>query len=71
MISLPDELLQRIDARARTQHMTRSGLLRTLAERDLADEGPQRAQAVDRLLGLRAAHDGAATNAIREARERV
>ena len=35
MISIPDQLLERIDARARATRETRSGFLQRLAERDI------------------------------------
>jgi metal-responsive CopG/Arc/MetJ family transcriptional regulator len=36
MLSLPDDLLKRIDMQARARHESRSGFLRKLAERELA-----------------------------------
>jgi metal-responsive CopG/Arc/MetJ family transcriptional regulator len=35
MISMPDDLLDRLDAQARANRETRSGFLRRLAEREL------------------------------------
>ena len=35
MISIPDNLLERLDARARANRETRSGFLRRLVEREL------------------------------------
>ena len=35
MISIPDNLLERLDAQARANRETRSGLLRRLVEQDL------------------------------------
>ncbi|HYP55362.1 MAG TPA: type II toxin-antitoxin system HicB family antitoxin [Solirubrobacterales bacterium] len=35
MISIPDDLLERLDAQARANRETRSGFLRRLAEREL------------------------------------
>lgn len=51
MVSLPDELLERIDARARTRHSTRSGFLRELAERELAADAERAQQEIEALLG--------------------
>jgi hypothetical protein len=50
MISIPDRLLERLDARARANRETRSGLLQRLAEREIeAAEGDTREE-VERLL---------------------
>ena len=51
MVSLPDDLLERIDARARAGHATRSGFLRELAERELAVEARQGRAEIEKLLG--------------------
>lgn len=46
MISIPDELLERLDLRAREVGETRSGLLQRLAEQELEDgERGRRAEA--------------------------
>lgn len=42
MISMPDDLLERLDAQARANRETRSGFLRRLAEREL--EGARQAE---------------------------
>jgi metal-responsive CopG/Arc/MetJ family transcriptional regulator len=42
MISMPDDLLDRLDAQARANRETRSGFLRRLAEREL--EGARTAE---------------------------
>jgi metal-responsive CopG/Arc/MetJ family transcriptional regulator len=55
LVSIPDELLERIDARAKALGETRSGYLRQLAERDLPSDEQRRAE-VKRLLGLVLAH---------------
>jgi metal-responsive CopG/Arc/MetJ family transcriptional regulator len=50
MISIPDDLLRRLDRQARANRETRSGYLRRLAERELeAAEGRMRDE-VERLL---------------------
>ena len=41
MVSLPDELLRRIDVEARRRKTTRSGLLAELARRELARRDPE------------------------------
>ena len=40
MISLPDELLRRLDREARRRSMTRSGLLAAAAQRELSRRDP-------------------------------
>jgi len=70
MISLPEELLERIDSRARSAHETRSGFLRRLAERELAAGEDRRREEVERLLDLATApRGGDAAKLIREDRE--
>jgi predicted DNA-binding protein len=49
MISIPDKLLERLDARAKAAGETRSGLLQRLAERELEATEERRRQAVERL----------------------
>jgi len=51
MISIPDKLLERLDARAKAAGETRSGLLQRLAERELADQEQRRRAEVKRLMG--------------------
>lgn len=70
MISIPDDLLTRLDAQARANRETRSGFLRRLAERELVgDEGRRRAE-IERLLDLSTAPmGGEAAKLIREDRE--
>src|SRR5438094_8547709 len=50
MVSIPDELLARLDGYARARGTTRSGLLRELAERELAIDNEGRRQGITRLL---------------------
>ncbi len=50
MISIPDSLLDRLDAQARASRETRSGFLRRLAERELESAGSHMRNEVDRLL---------------------
>ncbi len=50
MISIPDGLLERLDAQARASRETRSGFLRRLAERELESADSRMRDEVDRLL---------------------
>lgn len=69
MISLPDDLLSRIDALARSSQETRSGFLRRLAERELATENGHRRRKLEDLLGPPVPLGGNAAQLIREDRE--
>jgi HicB-like antitoxin of HicAB toxin-antitoxin system len=51
MISMPDDLLERLDAQARAGRETRSGLLRRLVEREISAEGVNRRKEFEALLG--------------------
>ncbi len=68
MVSLPDDLLERIDVRARARHATRSGFLRELAERELAAEARQSQTEIEGLLGEPVRLGGDATRLIRQDR---
>ncbi len=50
MISIPDNLLERLDARARANRETRSGLLQRLVERELDAADSHTRDEVERLL---------------------
>jgi len=50
MISIPDDLLGRLDAQARANRETRSGFLQRLAERELDGADDQEDKEVARLL---------------------
>jgi metal-responsive CopG/Arc/MetJ family transcriptional regulator len=50
MISIPDDLLGRLDAQARANGETRSGYLRRLAERELESADSHMRNEIDRLL---------------------
>jgi metal-responsive CopG/Arc/MetJ family transcriptional regulator len=70
MISIPDDLLGRIDALAREKHETRSGFLQRLAERELQVDLEDRRKEVARLLDLATAPmGGEGAKLIREDRE--
>jgi len=70
MISIPDDLLTRLDALAREKHETRSGFLQRLAERELQADLKNRSKEVARLLDLATAPmGGEGAKLIREDRE--
>jgi metal-responsive CopG/Arc/MetJ family transcriptional regulator len=70
MISMPDDLLTRLDARAEANRETRSGLLRRLAEQELATDDARRRKELEGLLEKATAHMGGdAARLIREDRE--
>jgi hypothetical protein len=69
MISIPDDLLERLDAQAHTVQETRSGFLRRLVERELSDQGDVRRKQLEDLLGPPLHLGGEAAKLIREDRE--
>jgi hypothetical protein len=69
MISIPDVLLERIDAHANAVGETRSGFLRRLAELELNERGDGRRQQLEELLGAPVHMGGDAARLIREDRE--
>lgn len=72
MISIPDNLLERLDAQARTNRETRSGLLQRLVEQDLEADLARRREEVEELLNkatVRGGMGGDAAKLIREDRE--
>jgi len=69
MVSIADELLERIDAQAKANHETRSGFLQRLAERELGQHGESRRKQLEDLLGPPANLGGEAARLIREDRE--
>ena len=69
MISMPDDLLERLDAQARANRETRSGLLRRLAERELEAEHARKRKELEDLLGPPLPMGGEAAKLIREDRE--
>jgi hypothetical protein len=50
MISIPDKLLERLDAHAEAAHETRSGFLQRLAERELERAERHDREEIERLL---------------------
>jgi predicted transcriptional regulator len=72
MISIPDDLLARLDALARARRETRSGVLQQLAERELRSDLALQRQEFEELLGkatVRGGMGGDAARLIREDRE--
>ncbi len=69
MISIPDNLLEQLDAHVQASHETRSGLLRRLVERELSAENAQRRKQLEDLLGPPVHLGGDAAKLIREDRE--
>ena len=69
MISIPDALLERIDAQATAAGETRSGFLRRLAEFELSQRGDNRRKQLQDLLGPPVRMGGDAASLIREDRE--
>ena len=69
MISIPDELLARIDAQVEVEHATRSGFLQRIAEHELAQRSQQRGRRIEELLGEPVRLGGDSAKLIREDRE--
>jgi predicted transcriptional regulator len=72
MISMPDDLLDRLDAQARANRETRSGFLRRLAERELEAAQSREREELEELLDkatVRGGMGGDAARLIREDRE--
>jgi metal-responsive CopG/Arc/MetJ family transcriptional regulator len=69
MISIPDQLLERIDAHARASRETRSGFLRRVAERELLEGEAARRKELEELLGPPVPMGGEAARLIREDRD--
>ncbi len=58
MVSLPDDLLDAVDAEARRRSTTRSGLLRAFADDALRRRGADRAVRIAELMRDAAPHGG-------------
>jgi len=69
MITLPDELLARLDAHARYRRRSRGDLLRNLAEREIAVGAGERRRRLAQLLASPGDYDGQGTSAVRAARD--
>jgi metal-responsive CopG/Arc/MetJ family transcriptional regulator len=68
MISLPDSLLERIDAHVRTHRTNRSAFLRDAAERELAIGDAERAARIRKLLANPGHHGGDTVEFIKQMR---
>ena len=69
MISIPDALLERVDAHATSVGETRSGFLQRIAEAELAGAATARRRQMEDVLGPPVALGGDSAQAIREARD--
>jgi HicB_like antitoxin of bacterial toxin-antitoxin system len=69
MISIPDDLLARLDAQARANRETRSGFLRRLAERELLSGEAKRRKEIEDLLAKAMVPGGLGGDAARLIRE--
>jgi hypothetical protein len=69
MISIPDPLLERVDAHVDAAGETRSGFLQRLAERELAEHRKRRRKEFEELLGPPIRLGGNAAQLIREDRD--
>jgi len=69
MISMPDDLLDRLDTQARANRETRSGFLRRLAERELEADDARRRKEIEDLIGPPLNMGGESARLIREDRE--
>jgi metal-responsive CopG/Arc/MetJ family transcriptional regulator len=67
MISIPDELLGRLDDHARRSGTTRSGLLQNLAEQELHTD--LRRRAIRKVLATASPHGGESARLVRELRQ--
>jgi hypothetical protein len=69
MISIPDDLLERLDALAKTSRETRSGFLRRLVEQEISAANLSRRKEFEDLLGPPVNLGGDAARLVREDRE--
>jgi predicted transcriptional regulator len=69
MISVPDDLLERLDAQARANRETRSGFLRRLAERELLSDEAKRRKEIEDLIAKAMVPEGLGGDAARLIRE--
>jgi hypothetical protein len=69
MISMPDDLLSRLDAQARANRETRSGFLRRLAERELEGARAAEREEIESLLEEAMVPEGLGGDAARLIRE--
>lgn len=68
MVSLPDDVLDSLDAEAARRNMTRSGLLRHYVEEGLHDRAQARVRRVEQLMGTPGHHGGAGVDDLKRHR---
>lgn len=68
MISVPDDLLARLDEQARRRGKTRSGFLRELAERELRTNSESRRREIASLIASAGHHGGRSAQHVHEQR---
>jgi metal-responsive CopG/Arc/MetJ family transcriptional regulator len=69
MISIPDDLLARLDAEARRRGLSRSAFLRWLADRELAMDADARREEILAILARAENHGGGNAEFIRAMRD--
>lgn len=70
MVSMPDDLLERLDRRARERGTTRSGLLQELTEREVSAEEEQRRRRIIEILNEPVeGHGGKSAALVRDLRD--
>jgi metal-responsive CopG/Arc/MetJ family transcriptional regulator len=69
MISIPDDLLERLDALAKANRESRSGFLRRLAERELLSGEATRRKEIEDLVAKAMVPEGMGGDAVRLIRE--
>lgn len=70
MVSLPDDLLEAVDAEAARRGTTRSGLLRRFADEALRRRADARTGRIDELMRDSVAHGGGAAEVLKRHRPR-
>jgi metal-responsive CopG/Arc/MetJ family transcriptional regulator len=69
MISIPDDLLARLDAEAKRRGLTRSGFLRELVDRELLVDADARREEILAILAHAKDHGGGNVEFIRHMRD--
>jgi metal-responsive CopG/Arc/MetJ family transcriptional regulator len=69
MISVPDELLMRLDAEAKRRGLSRSAFLRELVDRELRADADARREEILAILARARPHGGDSAAFIREMRD--
>lgn len=68
MVSLPDDLLERLDAEAQGRGSTRSGVVRHFIQEALGDDAARLAVEMSELEGAAAPHGGRVAEQIKQSR---